>query len=763
MENKLWGKSLSEGIHAVALHRDRKIGEIEKEIAESLGFAQANVQRWRRGFIPSDEKIVEWLARYITKNSELERSWLDRFLTRARFFEKQRLLEELYPAQASKLAKQTSSKDLLPSRAPNFLGRHEDMAAVIEGLESRWPLISIEGMGGIGKTTLAIEAAWACSSGGTASLERPFEACVFVSAKKKTLMLDDLLTTIARVLNYPYVIEQIAVENREFEVDQILRHERTLIVVDDLESIHDHALIEFLQNIPEPSKVLVTTREAQIRRAYDIHLGGLTTEESIQLIRKLTERNARVAAINQAKDKELKPLADVTGGNPKAIEMALGTVKRLEINLEKLVNELHHAGREVETIFDYIFKSAWERILTQDAKHLLMATSFFVEPISKELLGAAAGLEGYYLDQAIGQLVDLSFLDTVDTLAGPCRYTIHPLTLAFARARFDSAPPNWQIQARQRWLEASLAYAREQFGDEWDDWTRYDSGEPDLPNLLSACRWAFANNFSPLARDLFDELDGFLFIRGMWEEDTQLTGLSVNQARTINDSAELVKWLRKYAWTLVWKDKVALAQELLQEAFVLADAANNADLLRQVFHEQGVLYSRIKDNENAKKYFHRAMEMNLPKQDESSEWYTRHMVEEIYWLGCIAYEEQEYEEAKTQFNMAIGLAGTIKWIRAKAYSLNYLADIERRAGNITQAHRYLDEGLPVALGFKDQRRIGFFKLSYAELAKTEGDVQRALEYGYDALDLFSRLGMRQEIEETRQLLNGLNGTSNFSS
>ena len=71
----------------------------------------------------------------------------------------------------------------LPHQWSECLGREKEKERLLKCLHSRSSLISLEGLGGVGKTTLAIEVARSCLRGPQAVLDPPFEYVVWVSAK----------------------------------------------------------------------------------------------------------------------------------------------------------------------------------------------------------------------------------------------------------------------------------------------------------------------------------------------------------------------------------------------------------------------------------------------------------------------------------------------------------------------------------------------------------------------------------------------------
>lgn len=163
----------------------------------------------------------------------------------------------------------------LPPRSERFIGREADLGRVLEWVGTlRWPLAAIEGAGGIGKTSLAIEVAYRCLPGPELAVTQPFTAIVWTSARdyaSYNLCRDRVLDTIARVLNSAH-LAQLPPEQKVAAVDNLLCHCRSLILVDHLETVTDLSLVKFLEQIPEPSKALVTTRYKQLRRAWNIPL-----------------------------------------------------------------------------------------------------------------------------------------------------------------------------------------------------------------------------------------------------------------------------------------------------------------------------------------------------------------------------------------------------------------------------------------------------------------------------------------------------------
>jgi hypothetical protein len=179
-----------------------------------------------------------------------------------------------------------------------FVGREKEFAQVVRILRLRilTPLVTIDGIGGIGKSALALEVThFYLRNFDRIPPEERFEAIIWTSAKQTVLSvegivqrrqalrtLDDIYTTIAVALQREDITRTRPEEQSEV-VRNALIQQRTLLVVDNLETVDDEAVLEFLRELPAPTKAIVTTRH-RIDVAYPVRLVGMPRDDAQELI-----------------------------------------------------------------------------------------------------------------------------------------------------------------------------------------------------------------------------------------------------------------------------------------------------------------------------------------------------------------------------------------------------------------------------------------------------------------------------------------------
>jgi hypothetical protein len=216
----------------------------------------------------------------------------------------------------------------LPPRG-EFIGREKEMEQVRQALASRSYLVVIEGIGGIGKTALALEVAHELWEKGL------YEAVVWTTARDRALDLNDILDTFARTIDYPY-IAQLPPEEEPTEAAKLMRAKKCLLLVDNFETIKDEVVSGFFLNLPEPSKALITTRHHALGEARTIPLKGMEQGEALALMRAEGQRLG-LESVQRAGDEILLRLYQATGGAPLAIKWAVGQIKQKGQSLDSVL------------------------------------------------------------------------------------------------------------------------------------------------------------------------------------------------------------------------------------------------------------------------------------------------------------------------------------------------------------------------------------------------------------------------------------------
>jgi hypothetical protein len=235
----------------------------------------------------------------------------------------------------------------------------------------------IDGIGGIGKTSLALEVLHECltASQNSASEQegaQTFEAFIWTSAKDHALTLNDVLDTIARTLEYPF-ITQLSPEEKRHETIKRLREKSCLLVVDNFETVADDALRDFILSLPEPSKCLVTSRVQSLQQARSVSIRGLAEEEARILIENEGVRLGLELQTLAKDERNFKRFYEATGGAPLAIRWAAGQIKQRGQSIDGVLDSLYEARGD---IFEFIFERAWS-LLSDSAVKILSVMPIF--------------------------------------------------------------------------------------------------------------------------------------------------------------------------------------------------------------------------------------------------------------------------------------------------------------------------------------------------------------------------------------------------
>jgi len=743
--NETFGRLLKAGIGSISMCEGKTAPVIEDELGRQIGLAGTAVQRYKTGYLPPEPRTVAILAEACVKRGFLGREWLQRFLHAARYPFAEKLLDQLCPIGPERPRPPRVYENLPAPSYSQFVMRRQVFAEVADGLGKRTATVIIVGLGGNGKTSLAREVA---AHGLQADNPvPPFDAVVWVSDKDRpgTTNLSIVLDEIARTLDYPG-FTQFAHDEKRHEVEQLLRRQKVLLVVDNFETITDGALLAWLLDLPEPSKALITTREyrREYRRGgWPVELRGMTEAEAWELI---TER-AQVLKIEQLiiDQTRLEPLVIATGGNPKALTMTLGLLKYERRPLQQVVDDLYAARGD---LFDDLFTRAWA-LLDEAARRVLLVTTFFPTSVSGEALAATADVQGFVFDRAVERLTDLALLDVQqDDLTTPPRYALHSLVRAFAGARL-AEEPEFEKAARERWVQWYMELAS-QVGYCWSDLRRLDVLDSDANTIDAVIQWCFQNRWYADTVRLVTAFFFYYHVRGLWNKQPSIHRMAADAAHALANIPEEVRHLSLQVKYLSWQDNVVDAEPWLNRLAALEDATALPDDIFLLYHQSVALhYMARHDYQTAQHMLQKSLTVGSSVPDKQSYNASKH------WIATCLYREGQLEKAKEVLREALREAIPWNVQRATFAHPMRLIAIDLDQNNLDDAEEELARVSPRVYEFQDRRYIALFQHLYARLHTLRGDLPAARAALTEAIDLFERLGMRRELAEARQALDDL--------
>lgn len=178
----------------------------------------------------------------------------------------------------------------------------------------------------------------------------------------------------------------------------------------------DAYLVDWIENLPKSSKILVTSCSDHLQKKKLISLDRLDETWARQLICDHLELQP-----NDYKE-ELQNIVEVMQGHLLAIKLVLGYVRAW--GLQRVMTDLRVIGGG-ESVCEQLLVWFWG-MMSEDASALLMVTTFFGGDAGREALGKVSGLSSdFLLDAAILELIGLRLLDNRDPLVGMPRYSIH--------------------------------------------------------------------------------------------------------------------------------------------------------------------------------------------------------------------------------------------------------------------------------------------------------------------------------------------------
>jgi len=660
------------------------------------------------------------------------------------------------PTPAAELPQRPRPWHNLPQRSYElFVGRHAEREKLMQLLRpypaSRHFLVTLDGIGGVGKSALALETAYDYRDQyEQLPVGERFEAIIWVSAKRTLLTaagiearlqtfnnLPDLYREIAMVLEVPTILQAADAERRAL-VERALAGRRTLLIIDNLETVDDDELLSFLRELPDPTKVIITTRH-RVDIAYPIRLVGLPREDALQVIA------LEAARKNLALDDDAAgELYRRTGGIPLAIVWSLGLMS-LDYSLDSVLRRL---GSGHSDIARFCFEESVARIRHHDAYRLLLALALFDSSASRSMLGAVAGLGDDEIgrDDGLAELLQLSLVNREED-----RFSLLPLTRAFAQDELAQQPAV-EAQLRDLWIDhlTELAQTYPTFEWRWHDLPKL---RQEGPHFRSLAIWADQAARPDVFLGVLPALLRHYDVSGRWVEFVATAHLGLQYAQLLGDTEIVLYTLDMLAWILSQQGQHQEAESTIRRAIKLARNEPSVEWLCDTLQTYAQVLRRINRFEEAQQLCDEALSF-VPHLPIEQQVYTQANIN--FEIGKIARDQGDWplahhyflaaqqvfrlEDTDLVFNpdRAWGLMGNV------ALVVQHSGDLDGAAPLYQQALEY----------FREAGEVGYMitiLARFATLEEQRGQFAAAWSYAQEALERSRRLGMAQELAQMEAL------------
>jgi tetratricopeptide (TPR) repeat protein/transcriptional regulator with XRE-family HTH domain len=648
----------------------------------------------------------------------------------------------------------------LPRPAADFTGRVDELAALrrlldVErqgGLGGPVVITAIDGMGGVGKSALAIHAAH--------ELTRAFpDGQLYVNLRGATAGVPALapLAVLERMLR-SLGLEPAAIPADAGEAAARFRSlaagRRLLVVLDDAHSAEQ--VRPLLPGSPTCA-VVITSRQplATLDGIRPLHLGVLPGDQALDLLGRIAGRE-RVVAEPEAAER----IVHLCGGLPLAVRIAGAVLgSRPHWPLARLVRRLADERRRLDELragdldVRATFALSHLGLAEEDARVFRLLGVLPGSSFSVALVAALAQTDPERAENALERLRHAQLAHRIED----GRYALHDLIRLFSRELLEREEPRrgrtealaralrWQLESARRNGELLRRPGGSRFwpvdshpGRSEATRTALAYFEAEWRTLVeAACRAADAGLWQ-LAIELADALHPFFSVHGHyhWSEEERTWRLALRAARRRDDRLAESRFLSNlgtmHRGQQRWSDAVTCYEQSLAISHPLGDRQGEARSLNGL----GNLHRMRGRLDEARTCQERSAALFRELGDPEGEGRALNI------LGVVLSLQDRRDEALACYERSLALLREAGDRHTEGYVLDNLGDDLRDAGRWEEAADCYLRSLAICDELSDPDCSAWALAGLADVRRAQGRWDEAMEHGELALAVSHESGDR---------------------
>ncbi len=596
----------------------------------------------------------------------------------------------------------------LPAPRTSFVGREREMIEV-KRMMAMTRLLTITGVGGSGKTRLALEVA--------RDLVGAYPDGVWLAELAPLADPGLVPQAVARALGVKEQPGQPLTDT----LAETLRTKRTLVVLDNCEHLLDGAarLVDALLDSCPHLRILATSREAlgiagEVR--WTVPSLSMLDPQSADTVEELERSESARLFVERASAR--RPGFSLTPDNtqavaqichrlegiPLAIELAAARVGALSIKQisERLTDSLKllTGGDRTQVPKQRTLRGTldWSHeLLSTNEKKLFGRLSVFAGGWTLEAaeeVGADGSIEGSDVLDLLGRLVDKSLVVAEAEAQGAVRYRMLEPIRQYAQERFEASEELVTIQRRHAEFFLALAEEAEPEVEGPQQAAWLERLEAEYDNLRAALSWSLERGEeTELGLRVAGALGQFWYLRGYLGEGRRWLEEALAKSSPASTAAR-ANALHRLSFLAYLQGDLDRAQEASEEGLKLEGVEQFWDIAGR-----------------------RSVAAGLGR----------------LMLGIVASAQGDSERAIQLYEKSLALSRKIGDKRGIADNLLWLGIEMRPRGDLGKARELLEEGMVVAREVGDPDLLAAFLTQLCDTFLLQGDLERATVVGEKAV------------------------------